>query len=293
MARQLRVGELTLTIKHDMYPDSPLEWDMLGKFILSHDDYVLGHDHNYNFRDFIDGMELEEKLSEEYMITEPISLYDHSGISISRGIAYGWDSSFIGFFCLTEKDVELITKDKETKEEKNQAIDDHIDSVVNLYDKYLRGQVYSILIEKNYYDPIVGERKVDVLDSLSGIYEDITYNDNLISFLKEGHFEEKTSNIFIDYLEHIEKGEEFNYEPNKIEIKDIEKLVYDLSKEARTIYDKVILNQLISIIEDQLIETEGMNEDDFFEIFERLKEDSHIFQDFDDNVLEIVRDMKK
>lgn len=148
---------LTVTISVDEDPESPREWDNLGKMICSHRSYNLG-DEQFNADDY-DGWDgLRTYLIEERnaKILLPLNLFDHSGISMSVGDSRGWDNGQVGFIYATQEDI-----DKEFDGDRIKATQ-CLRGEVETYDQYLTGDIYGYSVD----NPKNGEN----IDSLWGLY---------------------------------------------------------------------------------------------------------------------------
>lgn len=149
-------------------------------------------------QDELESMTCKEmlKLLEEsnLICIKQLNLYDHSGITISTSSAYPyndrWDSSPVGFVYITIGDLiasGIIIDDNENWKEVAEQI---IENEVQIYDYFLRGEVYSFTLEEKIHVrnetkcPHCGEViKVDEYDdyeevnSCGGFYGD-TLEDN-------------------------------------------------------------------------------------------------------------------
>lgn len=148
-----------VSVHYDEDPLNPREdWEGFGKMICFHKRYNLGDKHQYNADDFGGWDEIEEYLVKECgaVIILPLSLYDHSGITMSVGRASGWDSGQVGFIYATREDIlewfpikvgrgykprKLLTKAVLDKAEKV------LRGEVETYDRYLTGMVYGYTVE--------------------------------------------------------------------------------------------------------------------------------------------------
>lgn len=135
--RKLKDGN-RVRIYQDEDAESPRELDNVGEMICFHPNYELGDKHDYNSPD-----EIELK---EGDIVLPLWLYDHSGISMSCGertYPYDcqWDSGQVGV---------IIARAEKIKEENlsDEQVRKILKSEVEVYDLFIRGQVYGYLIEK-------------------------------------------------------------------------------------------------------------------------------------------------
>lgn len=152
----------TIKIESDDTAESPREWDNLGTMVARHRDYKLGDKvipesflHDSGEVVYIDTDEdIKEWIKQEYgevAVIKPLFLLDHSGISMSTSKhscdPQGWDTSFVGFIFVTrakvlkEYNVTRINKQLLAK------LDGILTSEVNIYDKYLRGDVVGFVVE--------------------------------------------------------------------------------------------------------------------------------------------------
>jgi hypothetical protein len=142
------VPEETLKIYLDEFPESPREWDNVSRMVCFHGDYNLGDKHDYKSNDFSGWDELKEILIEDEgaHLIYPLSLYDHSGITIFIGEPNdSWDSGRVGFVYVTKKMIEkvwgAVTPETEALAEKC------LRAEVKEYDQYIQGNVYGYVIE--------------------------------------------------------------------------------------------------------------------------------------------------
>lgn len=160
---------MTIQIVQDENPESPREWDNLGKMICFHSRYRLGDKHDVNHKDYGSWGEMKSALSKEYAVLLPLYLYDHGGISMSVGSFIGraqhaeWDSGQVGYIGATRKEIlENYGGKKLTKDLIDKATD-CLKGEVETYDSYLRGEVYGYRI--------LGD-KGEVIDSCYGYYSE-------------------------------------------------------------------------------------------------------------------------
>lgn len=190
-------------IEFDDTPDSPREWDNLGKMVCFHSRRDLGDESprcdpdgylsnlaceaDPKLADTLEWLEergLEERyrkavgrsLERNYLIRE-LFLYEHSGLSMSSGtFEYPCDSSIFGIIYVAKAKIrqeygfKVITKDRE------QQILGYLDREVETYDEFLTGQVYGYRIFElpEGVDPeeLSDEEleELEEVDSLWGIY---------------------------------------------------------------------------------------------------------------------------
>jgi len=104
--------------------------------------------HDYNSEDYDGWDEMEEAIieNEKPIIILPLYLYDHSGITISTTpFSCKWDSGKVGFIYISNKEIDYIgtsIKENETWSEYKERLEKFLHSEVELYDQYIRGEVY-------------------------------------------------------------------------------------------------------------------------------------------------------
>ena len=118
------------------------------------------------------------KVFNKYYTWDNLSLYDHSGITISKGIRQGWDYGVIGII--------YASKDKLKKEFQLKKVDKKrfiacIDNEIYVYNDYLQGNIMSYTIKELPNFPVLSGfpieiktkedfEEIDLLDSCSGFY---------------------------------------------------------------------------------------------------------------------------
>lgn len=152
---------INFKVEQDQDPESPREWDNLGIMICSHRRYELG-DEQFDPGDFDSWEDLKKHLYEDRKagIVLPLGLYDHSGITMYIGDIHDkWDGGQVGFIYIPqdrlEKEYGIIGCDELDKAR------EALEAEVKIYDQYLRGDVWSVLVE---------DENGELIDSLSGLY---------------------------------------------------------------------------------------------------------------------------
>lgn len=165
---------LTVEYDNDSCFDPRDEYNMTT-MICWHRSYKLGDRHTYEdiesflydlcqkvlqkSQDEVESMTCKEmlKLLEEsnLICIKQLNLYDHSGITISTSSAYPyndrWDSSPVGFVYITISDFiayGIVIDDNENWKEAAEQI---IENEVQIYDYFLRGEVYSFTLEEKVH----------------------------------------------------------------------------------------------------------------------------------------------
>lgn len=152
---------LNIEISYDSDPESPREWDNLGKMICYRRNYNLG-DEQFAPSDFEGWNDLKKHLKEglDAVVILPLGLYDHSGITMYVGENHDrWDGGQVGFIYATKEDVEA---EFGKGDEAFKKAEDLLRNEVKTYDTYLRGEVLGYTIT----DP----RTKETIDSCWGYY---------------------------------------------------------------------------------------------------------------------------
>ncbi len=147
----------------DNNPIDPRGNDNLGVIAYKHPTYTLGEEKIDDPIEWLEGMldvdeqgvytnqrknELEKKFFEKF-IGFPVSLYDHSGISIHEGISHGWDTGQVGYLYTTKERILKEYGGKQlTKKLKELALE-RLRSELKEYDQYLRGNVYGFVTDND------------------------------------------------------------------------------------------------------------------------------------------------
>lgn len=169
IAHQETRDGLTLKIIADDDRESPRKWDNLATLCCDHDRYDLGDDDAHDaaadairasrhYRsswedgeglDFSHGPDLFKAIQRcDDILTLPLYLYDHSGITMSTGpFSCPWDSGQVGFAFITRERVlseyggKILTAATRAKA---LAL---IVGEVETYDMYLTGDVWGYVLE--------------------------------------------------------------------------------------------------------------------------------------------------
>jgi hypothetical protein len=162
-----------INIKQDEGFDPRTEYDNLSKMICFSKRYSLGDDHDYNHSDYNGWDEMERAIirNEDVAIIKPLYMYDHSGITISTSsFDCRWDSGQIGFVYISKKDIRENYSIKRVTQKWIDNAEKILDSEVETYDQYLRGECYGyevVRVDTNEVDGETEEIEVE-LDSCWG-----------------------------------------------------------------------------------------------------------------------------
>ena len=148
-----------IKIIYDTYPPNPVEeYDSFGKMVCFHKRYSLGHKHNHS----VEGFQAFLKVNEKNIVVLPLYLYDHSGITMkTTPFSCGWDSGQVGYIYVTREQILKEYGVKKVTSKIREKVEKLLIAEVDTYDKYLTGEVFGFIIEKN------GE----VEDSCYGFYD--------------------------------------------------------------------------------------------------------------------------
>lgn len=169
--------EYLLTVEYDECADDPRDNLNISTMICWHSRYKLGDKHDYSSIDW-GGLEeffshlckticgatddelknlawedMLKRLSESDLIyIKQLNLYDHGGITISTSSAYPyndrWDSSPVGFVYITKEKLIECKLCIETTADWKESADAIIEDEVQIYDYYLRGEVYRYTLKE-------------------------------------------------------------------------------------------------------------------------------------------------
>lgn len=155
-----------IDIYYDESPESPRAWDNLGTFYTAHRRYRPEKEFDEHFRreevfdrygDFSDSFEKK-------YIALKIYLYDHSGQTISSSpFSCPWDSGLFGIVAVSVEKVKKEYGWKLLTAARRRKIEEYLQGEIDIYDNYLRGEVYGYRITP-------ADDKDDVLESCWGYY---------------------------------------------------------------------------------------------------------------------------
>lgn len=162
-----------IRILRDENPSNPrTEWDNVTIMICHHKRYTMGDmkaSLEFPTGDFAGWSALAEAIGKKYkpIAMKPLYMYDHSGITISTTpFSCPWDSGQIGFVLVPgsqRKEQWPKTLNPQPAEEVILAwAEQAIKTDVEVYDQYLRGDVYGFVVDEAVEDPTrPGEQMID------------------------------------------------------------------------------------------------------------------------------------
>lgn len=207
---------LILKIVQDCDPLNPREdYDEASVLVCDHRDYQLGDpdgheraaeairnsrdyreswedDYSENYLDFSHGPDLYKAILRcSDIITLPLYLYDHSGLTMRCApFSCPWDSGQVGFAFMSKSTILKEYGGKILTQDKRKRAADLIQAEVATYDSYLRGDCWGFAIE---------DQDGDTLDSCWGFLGDSDYcEQEAQSIYKDMIEEQKADNAFLD-----------------------------------------------------------------------------------------------
>lgn len=151
--------------RNDEFTDNPEEWLIYETGI--NQDWYESHN-NYTQEDLL------TKFKKQCLACFPISIYDHSGITVSIGYRYGWDCSNIGYIYVKKDNPEVVDyRKKHTLAETKEWAEKILEAEIKALDDWCVGNVYNIVKEK--LDQEIGVWEYD--ESCCEIYFDENYKE--------------------------------------------------------------------------------------------------------------------
>lgn len=152
-----------LMIGYDSCVDSPREWDNLGQICVSnrckYADDESGLANTLTWHDLDKDIETLERKG---YIVLPLSVYDHSGVTMYVGTPCDrWDSGRIGFYIASKENICKIYGVKRISKKLLEKVESIMESEIKIYNAYLNGQVFRFILLHNNEE----------VDSCGGFYE--------------------------------------------------------------------------------------------------------------------------
>lgn len=146
------IGEYTVKIDYENYPENPREWDNLGKMVCVSKYSIYGDKHNYNHLDYNSFEEMEKDIlkNEKVGVILPLYLYEHGGVCIRTSpFSCPFDSSGqIGFVYTTREEILKNFRGKILTQKLKTSIEERLKKEVEIYSQYINSEVYSFEILK-------------------------------------------------------------------------------------------------------------------------------------------------
>ena len=150
--------------------NNPRDWDNFGTMVCFHKRYSLGDRTNLSSADFNSWDELENYIKKELnaVVVLPLSLYDHSQITMSIGKLQGWDCGQVGFIYVTREQLKKEYNRVRLSKKLREKIENRLEKEVETYNRYLHGTVFKIILQDVFMGD--GHMITEVQDSLGGLY---------------------------------------------------------------------------------------------------------------------------
>ena len=165
-----------IKIDYDEYSGSPRDWDNLGEICVSSRCKYTKDESGLADSECLEwsNAEADQKaLEDKGYIVLPLSVYDHSGVSIYiGGICDRWDSGQIGWYIASKEKIREEYKVKRISKKLLEKVINVMTSEVETYNHYINGEVYTFTLSHN------GEE----VDSCGGFYDS---DDKYLGFLEE------------------------------------------------------------------------------------------------------------
>jgi len=142
---EIKYKRYTIKVEQDDIPSNPRkEWDNLGSMVCFHGRYKLGDAHTLTLK------QAQQLETSKDVISLPIYMYDHSGITINTtGFSCPWDSGKVGFIYVTKEKARKEYSWKVINKARREKLELYLKGEVEVYDQYLRGDCYGYQI----FDP--------------------------------------------------------------------------------------------------------------------------------------------
>jgi hypothetical protein len=136
-----------IVVTRDQYPESPRRWGNLGTIVHWHKRYDFGEE-RVRFETREEHRRFEKQMG-EHPVALPLYLYDHSVQSISTRSFHGrahhaaWDSGRVGYvYASREAILEWFPGWKRITKARKERVREILESEIETFDMYIRGEVY-------------------------------------------------------------------------------------------------------------------------------------------------------
>lgn len=176
----LKGKPISLEVYYDPSPMNPRKDDNLGTMLCFHSRYDLGDknilDINTSMFDSWEDMEEYLRKEENAVVILPLFLYDHGGITMKTlPFSCHWDSGQVGFIYVTREKILKDFKRKKLSKKLLKFVADILLSEVEIYKKYLEGDIYGYILKENGED----------IDSCWGFYGHNIRENGILEYIPE------------------------------------------------------------------------------------------------------------
>lgn len=146
-----------IEIETDSDSDNPRDWSNLGEFCVSNYSRYIRNESEIEIES-----ESDFKALEKTHIILPVSVYDHSGVSIYIGSPCDrWDSGQIGWYIVSKEKIKQNFNVKRISQKLKSRVIEYLENEVETFNKWVNNEVYSFTLYHN------GEEE----DSCGGFYD--------------------------------------------------------------------------------------------------------------------------
>jgi hypothetical protein len=181
MTIEKRFKHFTVTVENDEHPINPREFnENMSSMTCFHGRYALGDSHTMS------PDALREYIQQPEVVSLPLYLYDHSGITMNTvGFACRFDSGQVGRIHATYDRIrEWYGVDEVTPEVVERAKNTMRNEVAE-YDRYLTGELYAVIVCQKEYDAERNEVVETCIHSCGGFYNETDAIEDAIQYVDE------------------------------------------------------------------------------------------------------------
>lgn len=178
-----KLDDWKIEVENDSDSDNPRSWSNLGEFCVSNHSRYIRNESDFDLES------LDLKHLRKTHIVLPVSVYDHSGVSIYIGSPCDrWDSGQIGWYIVSKEKIRSEYNVKRISQKLRERVISYLENEVETYNKWVNNEVYSFTLYHN------GEEE----DSCGGFYN--------IDYIYEYLPSEYTNSFTVDEMKnkHIE-----------------------------------------------------------------------------------------
>ena len=141
----------SIEVHYDEDPSNPRDWDNLGTMVLFWNRYNLGDEKTDPTGEYkMSKEEAQEFCNRKDIISLPIFVYEHSGITIrtsNAGYPFNdrFDAGCGGYIYITKEKIRKEYGWKNITKKRAEQIAKYLEGEVETYDEYLTGQVYGFI----------------------------------------------------------------------------------------------------------------------------------------------------
>jgi hypothetical protein len=145
LVHQETYKDFEIEVYQDIDPMDPRSWDNLGVMACHHGRYKLGDLHNSMCI-----QELNEYVNRKDVVSLPLYLYDHSGITMKTSrFSCPWDSGQVGYIYVTYENIKKNWNVKRVTKKLIKQTAEMLENEVKIYNDYLIGNVYGYVVKRN------------------------------------------------------------------------------------------------------------------------------------------------